>query len=127
MLTLLDSRPKFMKDSRLKFIKDPRVWWHFLESTKVKGQIIFLLGMQCLMGGWWSQYSFRCQPVDYSNSPTAIRVSKFVFTSQETCSRRTTIDQRIIADDHLPAGLVPYFWIAEIDKFGHLGSLPLHW
>jgi len=30
---------------------------------------------QCLMGGWWNQYSFRCQPVDYSNSPTAIRVS----------------------------------------------------
>lgn len=27
------------------------------------------------MGGWWDHYSFRCQPVDYSNSPTAIRVS----------------------------------------------------
>nr|CAD7400205.1 unnamed protein product [Timema poppensis] len=27
----------------------------------------------CLMGGWWGQYSFQCQPVDKSNSPTAIR------------------------------------------------------
>lgn len=27
------------------------------------------------MGGWWGEYSFRCQPVDYSDSPTAIRVS----------------------------------------------------
>lgn len=27
------------------------------------------------MGGWWDQYSFRCQPVDYSNNPTAVRVS----------------------------------------------------
>lgn len=31
--------------------------------------------MQCLMGGWWGEYSFRCQPVDYSENPTAIRVS----------------------------------------------------
>ncbi|KAL2725044.1 elongation of very long chain fatty acids protein AAEL008004-like isoform X1 [Vespula squamosa] len=28
----------------------------------------------CLMGGWWGHYSFRCQPVDYSNSPTAIKI-----------------------------------------------------
>ena len=27
------------------------------------------------MGGWWGQYSFRCQPVDYTDNPTAIRVS----------------------------------------------------
>lgn len=27
------------------------------------------------MGGWWGQYSFRCQPVDYSPSSTATRVS----------------------------------------------------
>lgn len=27
------------------------------------------------MGGWWGSYSFRCQPVDYSPSATATRVS----------------------------------------------------
>ncbi|XP_011173726.1 elongation of very long chain fatty acids protein AAEL008004 isoform X2 [Solenopsis invicta] len=39
-------------------------------------QVIFSawLFYECLMGGWWDQYSFRCQPVDYSNSPTAIRM-----------------------------------------------------
>ncbi|EZA51593.1 Elongation of very long chain fatty acids protein [Ooceraea biroi] len=39
-------------------------------------QVIFSawLFYECLMGGWWYQYSFRCQPVDYSNSPTAIRI-----------------------------------------------------
>lgn len=31
--------------------------------------------MQCLMGGWWGEYSFRCQPVDRSSNPTATRVS----------------------------------------------------
>ncbi|KAG0729944.1 Elongation of very long chain fatty acids protein AAEL008004 [Chionoecetes opilio] len=27
------------------------------------------------MGGWFTHYSFRCQPVDYSDNPSAIRVS----------------------------------------------------
>ena len=30
---------------------------------------------QYLMSGWAGQYSFRCQPVDYSNDPMALRVS----------------------------------------------------
>ncbi|XP_012154336.1 very long chain fatty acid elongase AAEL008004 isoform X2 [Megachile rotundata] len=29
---------------------------------------------ESLMGGWWGHYSFRCQPVDYSNDPTAVRM-----------------------------------------------------
>ncbi|GLV46213.1 uncharacterized protein CBL_09992 [Carabus blaptoides fortunei] len=28
-----------------------------------------------LQSGWWGHYSFRCQPVDYSNSPLAIRMA----------------------------------------------------
>ena len=31
---------------------------------------------QSLMGGWFQHYSFRCQPVDYSDDPIAIRVSR---------------------------------------------------
>lgn len=27
------------------------------------------------MGGWWGDYSFRCQPVDHSTSGRAMRVS----------------------------------------------------
>ncbi len=27
------------------------------------------------MSGWAGEYSFRCQPVDYSYSPMALRVS----------------------------------------------------
>ncbi|XP_033212832.1 elongation of very long chain fatty acids protein AAEL008004-like isoform X3 [Belonocnema kinseyi] len=39
-------------------------------------QVVFSswLFYECLMGGWWSHYSFRCQPVDYTNSPTALRM-----------------------------------------------------
>jgi elongation of very long chain fatty acids protein 7 len=29
-----------------------------------------------LMSGWWGSYSFRCQPVDYSDSPMALRMAR---------------------------------------------------
>lgn len=39
-------------------------------------QVIFSswLFYECLMGGWWGEYSFRCQPVDKSHNPTAMRM-----------------------------------------------------
>ena len=36
--------------------------------------VIYLL-FQYMASGWAGHYSFRCQPVDYSNSPMALRVS----------------------------------------------------
>lgn len=30
------------------------------------------------MSGWWGSYSYRCQPVDYSTNPIAMRVSWFL-------------------------------------------------
>lgn len=32
------------------------------------------LVIEGLEGGWRKHYNFRCQPVDYSNNPVAIRV-----------------------------------------------------
>lgn len=32
--------------------------------------------LQVGMGGWFTDYSLRCQPVDYTDSPQAIRVSE---------------------------------------------------
>ncbi|KAK0081258.1 hypothetical protein PV326_007777 [Microctonus aethiopoides] len=39
-------------------------------------QVIFSTWIfyESLMGGWWGHYSFRCQPVDYSDNPIAIRI-----------------------------------------------------
>ena len=34
---------------------------------------VFLF-LQACAAGWATHYSFRCQPVDYSRSPTAMRV-----------------------------------------------------
>lgn len=32
------------------------------------------------MSGWWGHYDFRCQLVDYSRSPMAMRVSRLFRT-----------------------------------------------
>ncbi|XP_050536829.1 elongation of very long chain fatty acids protein AAEL008004-like isoform X3 [Daktulosphaira vitifoliae] len=39
-------------------------------------QVIFStwLFYECMMGGWWGEYSLKCQPVDYSNKPSTIRM-----------------------------------------------------
>ncbi|XP_071445037.1 very long chain fatty acid elongase AAEL008004-like isoform X2 [Hetaerina americana] len=39
-------------------------------------QVIFSswLFYECLMGGWLRHYNFRCQPVDYTDNPVAIRM-----------------------------------------------------
>lgn len=31
---------------------------------------------ECLASGWLGRYSFRCQPVDYSNDPVALRMTR---------------------------------------------------
>uniref|UniRef100_A0A0C9RDQ9 Elongation of very long chain fatty acids protein n=1 Tax=Fopius arisanus TaxID=64838 RepID=A0A0C9RDQ9_9HYME len=40
-------------------------------------QVIFStwLFYESLASGWWNDYSFRCQPVDYSKSPKAMRMA----------------------------------------------------
>lgn len=35
------------------------------------------ISFQGLEGGWRKHYNFKCQPVDYSNNPVAIRVSYY--------------------------------------------------
>lgn len=36
---------------------------------------VFYGWVQIGMSGWFTNYSFHCQPVDYSDNPTAMRVS----------------------------------------------------
>ncbi|XP_011685006.1 PREDICTED: elongation of very long chain fatty acids protein AAEL008004 isoform X3 [Wasmannia auropunctata] len=61
--------PKLMENRKPVQLKNTLIVYNLF-------QVIFSawLFFECLMGGWWDQYSFRCQPVDYSNSPTAIRM-----------------------------------------------------
>ncbi|XP_063988213.1 very long chain fatty acid elongase AAEL008004-like isoform X2 [Diachasmimorpha longicaudata] len=61
--------PKLMENRKPFQLKNVLIAYNFF-------QVIFSawLFYESLMGGWWGHYSFRCQPVDYSNSPTAIRM-----------------------------------------------------
>lgn len=38
--------------------------------------LCFLSCAQSLIAGWGGRYSFRCQPVDYSNDPIALRMAQ---------------------------------------------------
>lgn len=35
-----------------------------------------------MVAGWWNDYNFSCQPVDYSDTPKANRVSNEVIEKQ---------------------------------------------
>ncbi|XP_076686841.1 very long chain fatty acid elongase AAEL008004 isoform X4 [Andrena cerasifolii] len=61
--------PKIMENRKPFQLKNALVVYNML-------QMLFSawLFYECLMGGWWGQYSFRCQPVDYTDNPTAIRM-----------------------------------------------------
>lgn len=39
------------------------------------GALALLFYFQIAMSGWATGYSYRCQPVDYTDNPLAIRVS----------------------------------------------------
>lgn len=53
------------------------VWFH-LKSDDVtlrsSSCLIVCILLQGLQAGWLRDYSYRCQPVDYSNNPLALRV-----------------------------------------------------
>lgn len=46
-----------------------------LPTIAIIEQIVPTARAQCLMGGWWGEYSFRCQPVDHGTTGRAMRVS----------------------------------------------------
>ncbi|XP_050437307.1 elongation of very long chain fatty acids protein AAEL008004-like isoform X2 [Adelges cooleyi] len=39
-------------------------------------QVLFSswLFYECMMGGWWGEYSLKCQPVDYTDKPSTVRM-----------------------------------------------------
>uniref|UniRef100_A0A146LEX3 Elongation of very long chain fatty acids protein n=1 Tax=Lygus hesperus TaxID=30085 RepID=A0A146LEX3_LYGHE len=61
--------PRFMENRKPFQLKNVLIAYNLF-------QVIFSawLFYECLMGGWLHEYSLRCQPVDYSDSPTTIRM-----------------------------------------------------
>lgn len=61
--------PKLMENRKPFELKNVLIAYNFF-------QVIFSawLFYECLMSGWLTEYSFRCQPIDYSNNPLAVRM-----------------------------------------------------
>lgn len=50
--------------------------WRILKFSSIETSHCIICSVQSLVSGWASHYSFRCQPVDYSNSPMALRMAR---------------------------------------------------
>ncbi|KAJ8891381.1 hypothetical protein PR048_010897 [Dryococelus australis] len=62
--------PRFMDNRKSFDLKNVLIVYNL-------AQVVFSawLFYECLTSGWLSHYSYRCQPVDYSTSPMAMKVS----------------------------------------------------
>ncbi|PSN34256.1 Elongation of very long chain fatty acids protein 7 [Blattella germanica] len=67
---VLIAGPRFMANRKPFQLNKVLVIYNFI-------QVIFstLMLWEHLMGGWLLEYSYKCQPVDYSNNPTAVRMA----------------------------------------------------
>ncbi|KAG5672920.1 hypothetical protein PVAND_003008 [Polypedilum vanderplanki] len=66
--------PKYMKNRKPFQLKNTLIVYNFI-------QVIFsiVLVVEGLEGGWRKHYNFRCQPVDYSTNPIAMRMARAVW------------------------------------------------
>ena len=63
--------PRFMKDRKPFQLKNVLIWYNAIQVA-----LSVVLVWEGLEGGWRKHYNFRCQPVDYSDNPVALRVSR---------------------------------------------------
>ncbi|XP_018327714.1 elongation of very long chain fatty acids protein AAEL008004 [Agrilus planipennis] len=70
----ISAGPRYMKDRKPYELKNLIILYNAVQVA----MSIFLV-YEGLQSGWWGQYSLACQPVDYSNSPTALRMASAVW------------------------------------------------
>ena len=61
--------PRYMRDKKPYTLRNTLIIYNFIQVL-----LSIYLVYEGVMSGWWNDYSFRCQPVDYSNNPKALRV-----------------------------------------------------
>ena len=73
-------RPSIWHRFSLGLVWNLTLWSMFSLLTKKLFQKLFIIRIfylfQLLLAGWGGDYSFRCQPVDYSNDPKALRMAR---------------------------------------------------
>lgn len=62
--------PRYMKDKKPYELRFVLVLYNVIQVL-----LSIYLVWEGLMSGWLYDYDYRCQPVDYSDSPKVIRVS----------------------------------------------------
>lgn len=62
--------PRIMENRKPFNLKNTLIIYNFIQT--VFSAWIFY---EYMMSGWWGSYSFRCQPVDYSNNAMAMRMA----------------------------------------------------
>ena len=65
----ISAGPRYMRDKKPYTLRNTLIIYNFIQVL-----LSIYLVHEGLMAGWWNDYSFRCQPVDYSNNPKALRV-----------------------------------------------------
>ncbi|XP_034191090.1 very long chain fatty acid elongase 7 isoform X2 [Osmia lignaria lignaria] len=65
--------PRYMKDKKPYELRNVMILYNFIQVL-----LSIYLVYEGLMAGWGGQYSYRCQPVDYSNNPMALRIARGV-------------------------------------------------
>lgn len=71
VLTVKVIGPRFMKNRQPFDMRYAMIAYNFL-MVLVSSTIVYLFSVHA----WFNDYSFRCQPVDYTNSPQAMMVLK---------------------------------------------------
>ncbi|XP_046833323.1 elongation of very long chain fatty acids protein AAEL008004-like isoform X2 [Vespa crabro] len=70
----LSAGPRYMRDKKPYNLKNTLIVYNFIQVL-VSIYIVY----EGLMSGWFRHYSFYCQPVDYSNDPVALRMTRGVY------------------------------------------------
>lgn len=66
--------PRYMKNRKPFELKNTLIVYNAVQVV-----LSVYLVIEGLEGGWRKHYNFRCQPVDYSNNPVAIRMARAVW------------------------------------------------
>ncbi|KAF7407168.1 hypothetical protein HZH66_001705 [Vespula vulgaris] len=71
----LSAGPKYMRDKKPYNLKNTLIVYNFIQVL-----LSIYIVHEGLMSGWFYHYNFYCQPVDYSNDPVALRMTRAVYT-----------------------------------------------
>ncbi|XP_076618439.1 very long chain fatty acid elongase AAEL008004 [Colletes latitarsis] len=69
----ISAGPRYMRDKKPYELRNVMIVYNFMQ---VLASIYIVY--EGLMSGWMMDYNFKCQPVDYSNNPKALRMTRIV-------------------------------------------------